>query len=252
MHADTILLSELASSQRVQVRGGLSGSTDGSSSSSTCAALASVRHLPPIRLHLDIPPGYPEESPPAAQLAGEWLSSSQIAGLQQQLDRLWQEQGPGLPVGFVWIDWLQNEALQFLGLQDGLLLSGNGGFSDSEGSQASGRGSSSSRLSPSAPEWVPGCAISHDKNGKLERKASKGKSAAHDHEPEQAGQVDHSIASDMGSTSPPKADASGASFEGDMNSVAALVARLVSYNAVREIEIFKEVRACLSSSAYLI
>ena len=231
------------------MRGGLSDSREDSRSSSNCAALATVSHLPPIRLHIDIPPGYPEESPPEAQLICEWLSPSQIAALQQQLDRLWQEQGPGLPVGYVWIDWLQNDALQFLGLQDGLMLSGNEGVLESDRSQAGRQSSSTGSLSPSAPEWVPGSSNNHKQNGNLERKTSKGKSAAHDQEPARAGHLDHSScsSSDSDSTALPRAEAAGASISEGMNSVVALVARLVSYNAMREVEIFKEVRACLKS-----
>ena len=40
----------------------------------------------------------------------------------QQLDTLWREQGLGGPVCFSWIDWLQNDALPFLGITERLLL----------------------------------------------------------------------------------------------------------------------------------
>ena len=40
----------------------------------------------------------------------------------QQLDSLWQEQGLGGPICFSWIDWLQNDALPFLGITERLLL----------------------------------------------------------------------------------------------------------------------------------
>ena len=40
----------------------------------------------------------------------------------QQLDSVWREQGLGGPICFSWIDWLQNDALPFLGITKRLLL----------------------------------------------------------------------------------------------------------------------------------
>ncbi len=229
------------------MKGDLSGSREDSSSSSSCAALAQVRHLPPLQLHLDIPAGYPEEAPPNAQLICDWLSPSQIAALQQQLDRLWQEQGPGLPVGFVWIDWLQNEALPFLGLQGGLLLSGSEGQRELDGSPAVRQSSSASSLSPSAPAWVPGSPSNHKQNGKLEGELSKGKSAAVDQDSEGACRTGHSSAStsELDTLVSPRAQVSEGAHDGGMDSRMPLVAQLVSYSAMRDVEIFKEVQACL-------
>ena len=56
------------------------------------------------------------------QLTAEWLSSEQADSLAQQLLGLWKEQGPGGPICFTWTDWLQNDALPFLGVTDTLLL----------------------------------------------------------------------------------------------------------------------------------
>ena len=57
-----------------------------------------------------------------AQLSAEWLSREQRRALAQQLDSLWREQGVGGPICFSWIDWLQNDALPFLGITERLLL----------------------------------------------------------------------------------------------------------------------------------
>ena len=57
-----------------------------------------------------------------AQLSAEWLSKGQRRVLAQQLDSLWREQGLGGPICFSWIDWLQNDALPFLGITERLLL----------------------------------------------------------------------------------------------------------------------------------
>ena len=56
------------------------------------------------------------------RLTAEWLSKEQADSLAQQLLGLWKEQGPGCPVCFTWTDWLQNDALPFLGVTDTLLL----------------------------------------------------------------------------------------------------------------------------------
>lgn len=56
------------------------------------------------------------------QLTVEWLSTEQADSLTEKLLELWKEQGPGCPVCFTWTDWLQNEALQSLGITDVLLL----------------------------------------------------------------------------------------------------------------------------------
>lgn len=56
------------------------------------------------------------------QLSAEWLSRGQQSALVQQLDSLWREQGLGGPICFSWMDWLQNDALPFLGINERLLL----------------------------------------------------------------------------------------------------------------------------------
>ena len=55
-------------------------------------------------------------------MSAEWLGSKQAEKLKQQLLALWQGQGPGSPICFIWTDWVQNYALSFLGITDTLLL----------------------------------------------------------------------------------------------------------------------------------
>ena len=41
----------------------------------------SVSHLPPIRLHFQLPPDYPARAPPQFSLACNWLNYSQVSGI---------------------------------------------------------------------------------------------------------------------------------------------------------------------------
>ncbi len=58
-------------------------------------------------------------------LSAEWLTSEQVDSLAQQLLELWKEQALGGPICFTWTDWLQNDALAFLGITNRLLLTFN-------------------------------------------------------------------------------------------------------------------------------
>jgi len=58
-------------------------------------------------------------------LSAEWLSREQADSLAQQLLELWKEQALGGPICFTWTDWLQNDALAFIGITDRLLLTFN-------------------------------------------------------------------------------------------------------------------------------
>ena len=231
--------------------GGLSEAEEevpSSSNGSASAALALVKHLPPICLHLDIPPGYPEDAQPYVQLISEWLSTDQIAKLRQELGKFWDEQGPGLPVGFVWIDWLQNEALQHLGLMEGLLLSGSEGLSEADVCKRPMNGSSLSSLNPSASEWKPSSTTKESKQtrkleGKAEKKGSGAvnKAAEHADESLEQSKVSTRASSEADSSHLLGGEASTTSSHAGMDVIAALVGRLVSYNAMREVEIFNEV-----------
>ena len=86
---------------------------------------AQIHHLPPIALQLVLPRGYPESEVPGCQLEAAWLSGAQRALLQHELQTLWEEQA-GSPILYTWIDWLQQGALQHLGITDSLrILSGS-------------------------------------------------------------------------------------------------------------------------------
>ena len=56
-----------------------------------------------------------------AQLSAEWLSKGQQRSLGAAAGQLVAgQQGLGGPICFSWIDWLQNDALPFLGITERL------------------------------------------------------------------------------------------------------------------------------------
>lgn len=71
-------------------------------------AEAEVSHLPPLRLHLNLPPDYPESSAPEFQLASSWLDSAILSELCRSLDQKWQE-AEGSPIIFTWAEALRYE-----------------------------------------------------------------------------------------------------------------------------------------------
>lgn len=94
-------------------------------SSSTAGVTQSgwpVQHLPPILLQLCLPSTYPSEQPPNARISATWLTSHQIQQLQQHLLDMWNA-ASGLPICYTWVDWLQQDALAYLGISDTLDLS---------------------------------------------------------------------------------------------------------------------------------
>ena len=98
-----------------------------------------MQHLPPICLQLRLGQRYPSERPPEVALSALWLNAEQAAQLERQLLRLWDEQGPGGPVCYSWVDWLQSSALACLGICESLVLGGSGSGSSSAGGSGSRR-----------------------------------------------------------------------------------------------------------------
>jgi hypothetical protein len=82
-----------------------------------------VKHLPPVRVLLQLPHSYPSSAhaPPLLQLQATWLSAHHQQQLQQQLLELWQEQGPG-PVCFSLLEHIKAAALPALGITEQLVL----------------------------------------------------------------------------------------------------------------------------------
>jgi hypothetical protein len=81
-----------------------------------------VKQLPPVLLSVRAPAAYPSAAGPLIVLAVSWLTVSQLQAVAQQLVDLWSELGPGSPVLLTWLEWLRLELLDFLRLNDGLVL----------------------------------------------------------------------------------------------------------------------------------
>ena len=86
----------------------------------TFAAGKPVLYLPPIRLTLRLPPGYPSAGQPpfVEEVQALWLMRPQAAALEAALQLQWQEeqaQGGGGPIIYLWVEWLKQSALAHIG-----------------------------------------------------------------------------------------------------------------------------------------
>ncbi|PGG97218.1 hypothetical protein AJ79_09301 [Helicocarpus griseus UAMH5409] len=72
---------------------------------------SSLLHLPPLRLEIGLPDGYPASKPPNISITTNpnWLPPSKVAELITDSNRLWEECGRGLVI-FAFIDHLQQLA----------------------------------------------------------------------------------------------------------------------------------------------
>ncbi|KAM6907885.1 E3 ubiquitin-protein ligase RNF14 [Xenentodon cancila] len=89
----------------------------------------SVCFLPPLVLNFELPADYPSTSAPGFTLGSKWMTKAQLSSLCRRLDELWEE-NQGCVILFTWIQFLKEEALDFLGVQSPLEVirgSGKGG-----------------------------------------------------------------------------------------------------------------------------
>ncbi|XP_034033928.1 E3 ubiquitin-protein ligase RNF14 [Thalassophryne amazonica] len=75
--------------------------------------------LPPLVLNFELPPDYPSASPPKFTLSSKWMTRAQMSSLCRRLDELWEESQCSV-VLFTWIQFLKEEAMDFLGIQSPL------------------------------------------------------------------------------------------------------------------------------------
>ena len=80
-----------------------------------------VKHLPPVRLQLVLPRGYPSSAAPEMSLTAPWLSASQTRLLTSELQAMAAAE-QGLPMSFSLISWLQESALNHLRIEDTLVI----------------------------------------------------------------------------------------------------------------------------------
>jgi hypothetical protein len=218
------------------------GEQDAGRAGEDAAVRPVVTHLPPLVLRAAFPAGYPERQPPAARLSASWLAPTQGAALQQRLSQLWEEQGPGGPILYTWIDWLESSALQELGIASLLTLPEQ---PEELGIDAA------EQLSTDAPEQLAigpsGAAVQLGEEDR-ERPSLEQSNAERARSGEQACSSSSSSSSsdeDAEASMPSSWEAAaGAKESGGLPWADALLARLLRYNAMREADIFRQV--CLS------
>jgi len=97
--------------------GGAGPSTD----NGTHAIGEPVLYLPPLRLRLRLPPGYPSTQPPLPSLHAVWLTEEQALELARTLLGRWDAGAAG-PVTYEWVEYLRCGALDALGIDGRLEL----------------------------------------------------------------------------------------------------------------------------------
>ncbi|KAG8199404.1 hypothetical protein JTE90_000272 [Oedothorax gibbosus] len=80
-----------------------------------------VENLPPINLFFEFPPTYPLATCPAFLISCNWLSVQQISLLCKQLEYLWEMSRD--VVLYIWMQFLQDDALDFLNIKQCLDIS---------------------------------------------------------------------------------------------------------------------------------
>uniref|UniRef100_A0A3Q3WKI4 E3 ubiquitin-protein ligase RNF14 n=1 Tax=Mola mola TaxID=94237 RepID=A0A3Q3WKI4_MOLML len=104
-----------------------------------------VCFLPPLVLNFELPVDYPSTSSPVFTLSSKWLTRAQVSRLCRRLDQLWED-NQGCEILFPWIQFLKEEALDFLGIQSPLEVVRGGSKAGSEGRKSDPALSSSSQL----------------------------------------------------------------------------------------------------------
>lgn len=78
-----------------------------------------LSHLPPLKLHIDLPDGYPQQKPPNVTIRSDliWLPQATLDRLRDKCTDLWQECGQDQVV-YTFIDYVQQEAEKAFGLAE--------------------------------------------------------------------------------------------------------------------------------------
>lgn len=85
--------------------------------------VASLQHLPPLRLQVSFPADYLEvpESAPSFEVASCWLDGDLLSGLCGSLDQRWQEM-EGSPIVVTWAETLRSEVVEVVERGGGIQL----------------------------------------------------------------------------------------------------------------------------------
>lgn len=70
-------------------------------------------YLPFILMDATLPCSYPSLNMPIYQVKSNWLNLQQLDRISNKLEEIWKE-NYNMPVLFTWIEWLQNELLEYL------------------------------------------------------------------------------------------------------------------------------------------
>nr|KAI8749399.1 E3 ubiquitin-protein ligase RNF14 [Biomphalaria glabrata] len=81
----------------------------------------SVKYLSPLYLLVTFPASYPSKDAPHFDLQCPWLSKTQIDCIGQVLEMLWAE-GSQMPIIYTWVNWLENNLISHLEIQDLLVI----------------------------------------------------------------------------------------------------------------------------------
>lgn len=93
------------------------------------AVVATLQHLAPVALTVHLHPGYPSSHAPDFEVEATWITGAQLRRIVDELLRLWQDGGAGVPVLLAWAAWLQDDILSMLELTSKLPLSEAAGCS---------------------------------------------------------------------------------------------------------------------------
>ncbi|KAH7032926.1 RWD domain-containing protein [Microdochium trichocladiopsis] len=86
-------------------------------SSSVAVDSQALSNLPPLQVKITLPPGYPQDKPPAAKVSTTppWLAPGILRKLEHDAERLWEEIGHDQVI-FTYIDDLQQSTADIFGL----------------------------------------------------------------------------------------------------------------------------------------
>lgn len=88
---------------------------DGSSSAVKTKTVRHLAHLPPLKLDLALPDGYPSEKPPLVDIRSSWLPRPALTALKDASQQVWERMGKDQAV-FAYIDYLRDAADNGFGL----------------------------------------------------------------------------------------------------------------------------------------
>jgi hypothetical protein len=89
--------------------------------------LRSVKYPFPIALTVHAAAEYSSILAPSIEVEEKWLTALQLKDVARHLKCLWDEVRAGNPVLLTWTEWLRVDMVTFLGLQEGLVVSGGAG-----------------------------------------------------------------------------------------------------------------------------